>query len=85
MNPRNISDRITAGLEAINPPLVLLTVASEATTQGIAEASPKLLQEWAADVLKAANKLEGQAGQHWASIAAELRSLAWERSTGGTP
>ena len=81
MNPRNIADRITAGLECINPPLCLLCVAAEATAPGIAQASPHLLQGWAADVLRAANELQGEAGQYWASIAAELRSLAWEKST----
>jgi hypothetical protein len=82
MNPGNIADRIRMGLQAITPPDELRVVASEATTQGITEASPMLLRAWADDVLKAANKLDGQAGQHWASIAAEMRSLAWERSTG---
>ena len=82
MNPRNIADRITAGLECVSPPLCLLQVAAEATAPGIAQASPHLLQGWAADALRAANELQGQAGQYWASIAAELRSMAWERSTG---
>ena len=82
MNPRNIANRITAGLECINPPLCLLQVAAEATTEGIAAASATLLRAWAKDVLRAANELQGEAGQYWASIAAELRSLAWEKSTG---
>ena len=81
MNPRNIADRITAGLECVSPPLCLLQVAAEATTEGIAAASAMLLKEWAADVLRAAAELQGEAGQYWASIAAELRSLAWEKST----
>ena len=85
MNPRNIANRITAGLECVSPPLCLLQVAAEATTEGSAAASAMLLQAWAADVLRAANELQGQsgqAGQYWASIASELRSLAWEKSTG---
>ena len=82
MNPRNIADRITAGLECISPPLCLLQVAAEATTEGITAASATLLRAWAADVLRAANELQGQSRQYWASIAAELRSMAWEKSTG---
>ena len=81
MNPRNIADRITAGLECVSPPLCLLQVAAEATTEGIAAASAMSLQAWAADVLRATNELQGDAGQYWASIAAELRSIAWEKST----
>jgi hypothetical protein len=71
-SPTNIANRITAGLE----------IAAEATTQGINEASATLLQEWAADVLTAANEVPGMAGQYWASIASELRSMAFERMTG---
>ena len=81
MNPANIANRITAGLECVNPPLCLLQVAAEATAPGIAAASAKLLQTWAEDMLRAANELQGQSGQYWASIAAELRSMAWEKST----
>jgi hypothetical protein len=81
-SPTNIANRITAGLESINPPLTLIRIAAEATTQGINEASATLLQAWAADVLTAANELPGMAGQYWASIASELRSMAWERTTG---
>ena len=80
-SPTNIANRISAGLECVSPPLCLLQVAAEATTEGIAAASAMLLQAWAADVLRAANELQGQSGQYWASIAAELRSLAWEKST----
>ena len=84
-NPTNIANRITAGLECISPPLCLLQVAAEATTEGIAAASAMLLQAWVADVLRAANELQGQSGQYWVSIASELRSLAWEKSTGVKP
>jgi hypothetical protein len=83
-SPINIADRITAGL-SVDAPIALIRIAAEATTQGINEASATLLQEWAADVLAAANELPGMAGQYWASIAAELRSLAWERTTGVRP
>jgi uncharacterized membrane protein len=38
-SPTNIANRITAGLESINPPLTLIRIAAEATTQGINEAS----------------------------------------------
>jgi hypothetical protein len=79
MNPANLSARITAGLESINPPDPLLALAAEATPEGIAAASPALLQAWAADVLRVANGLRGEAGQYWAQVAADLRSLAWER------
>ena len=80
-SPTNIANRISAGLECVSPPLCLLHVAAEATAEGITAASANLLQAWAADVLCAANELQGSAGQYWASIAAELRSLAWEKST----
>ena len=84
-NPANIANRISAGLESVSPPLCLLCVAAEATTEGITAASATLLRAWAADVLRAAAELQGQSGQYWVSIAAELRSLAWERSTGVKP
>jgi hypothetical protein len=80
-SPTNIANRITAGL-SVDAPLILIRISAEATTEGIAAASSALLQAWAVDVLAAANELPGMAGQYWASIASELRSMAWERSTG---
>ena len=81
-NPVNIANRITAGLEVVSPPLCLLSVASEATAQGIQESSAMLLRAWAEDVKGAAGKMDGQAGQYWLSIANELEHLANERCTG---
>lgn len=50
---------------------------------GVQCASPDLLQALAAAILVAANEQPGVAGQFWASIAAELRAMAWEQMVGG--
>jgi len=81
-NPTNIANRITAGLEAVSPPLCLLSVASEATARGIQDASAILLRAWAIEVKGAAGEMDPQAGQYWLSVANELEHLARERCTG---
>ena len=77
---QNTAGRITAGLYD-GCSLYLLTVAGEATAQGIAAASPKLLQAWAADVMAACDELQGEAGQYWRSVADALTSMAMEKAT----
>jgi hypothetical protein len=81
MNPSNIADRITAGM-AVDPPLSLLSVAVYATRDGIKNADSAQLREWARDIYAAADELQGQGGQYWASVARELESMAHEKSTG---
>lgn len=50
---------------------------------GVQCATPDLLQSLAAAILATANEQPGAVGQYWASIAAELRALAWEQMVGG--
>lgn len=78
MNAQNIADRIATGPQTDRAQLLSL----EATSSGIEAASPALLEDWATEVLQVANVFPGEAGQYWAQVAADLRSMAWEKMTG---
>ena len=79
-SPANTAERIRQGSIVSRHP-ALATLALEATPEGIAAASPMLLQAWAADVMAAAAELQGDAGQYWRSVADALKSMAMEKAT----
>jgi hypothetical protein len=78
MNAQNIADRIATGPQTDRA----ILLAFEADAAGIEAASPTLLEDWATEVLQIANVFPGESGQYWAQVAADLRSLAWEKMTG---
>ena len=81
-NPTNLADRIAEGLESVAPHPALLVLALEATAEGITAASAGLLQEWAWAIISLGYELGGGVGQDWAAIAADMRSLAYEKTSG---
>lgn len=83
-SPPNIANRITAGLQALPPApaLALLSLASEATCEAIAGATPEQIEAWAASAHDAAQDMQDGAARFWASVGNELAALAREKTTG---
>lgn len=78
MNAQNLADRIATDPQTDHTQLLAL----EATAGNIEAASPTLLEGWATEVLAVANGAPGESGQYWAQVAADLRSMAYEKMTG---
>jgi transcriptional regulator with XRE-family HTH domain len=72
--------RVETGVDDI-PEAPPLNLASRMQA-GFDSASPDLLAAMAKGIETAAQSHPGAAGQYWSSIAAEMRSLSYERRTG---
>jgi hypothetical protein len=76
----NIAGRIKHGADVPGCDCYLL-IAGEATAHGIAQASTKLLNAWAADIRQKAQNVP-EAASYWETIAANLEQMALEKESG---